>query len=82
VRQDTIWFWDGNGISWTIIKQPAPRSRQITTPTPHHSSFTGWMFFLTPKQQCQSTEHEVHKVEIKVLAMTSGWTICKQSAMT
>jgi len=24
------------GISWTICKQSAPRSRQITTPTPHH----------------------------------------------
>jgi len=31
-------FWDGSGISWTICKQSAPRSRQITTPTPHHSS--------------------------------------------
>ena len=26
-----------SGISWTICKQSAPRSRQITTPTPHHS---------------------------------------------
>jgi len=26
-----------SGISWTICKQCAPRSRQITTPTPHHS---------------------------------------------
>jgi len=24
-------------------------------PTPHHSIFTGWMLFLTPNQQCQST---------------------------
>jgi len=24
-------------ISWTICKQAAPCSRQITTPTPHHS---------------------------------------------
>ena len=23
-------FWDGSGISWTICKQSAPRSRQIT----------------------------------------------------
>jgi len=30
-------FSDGSGISWTICKQSAPRSRQITTPTPHHS---------------------------------------------
>ena len=25
-----------SGISWTICKQSAPRSRQINTPTPHH----------------------------------------------
>jgi len=25
-------------------------------PTPHHSIFTGQMLFLTPNQQCQSTE--------------------------
>ena len=30
--------------------------RQITTPTPHHSIFTGRMLFLTPNQQCRSTE--------------------------
>ena len=27
----------GSGVSWTICKQSAPRCRQITTPTPHHS---------------------------------------------
>jgi len=36
--------------------QSAPRSRQITTPAPHHSVFTGWMPFLPPNQQRQSTE--------------------------
>jgi len=45
-----------SGISWTICKQSAPRSRQITTPTPHHSIFTGRMLFLMPNQQCQSTK--------------------------
>ena len=41
-----------SGISWTICKQSAPRSRQITTPTPHHSIFTGSMhtIFLMPNQ--------------------------------
>jgi len=29
---------NGNGISWAICKS-APRSRQITTPAPHHSVF-------------------------------------------
>jgi len=36
--------------------QSAPCSRQTTTPTPHHSIFTGRMLFLTPDQQRQSTE--------------------------
>jgi len=26
-----------SGMSWTICKQSAPRSRQMTTPTPHYS---------------------------------------------
>ena len=45
----------GSGISWAIYKS-APRSRQITMPAPHHSVFTGRMPFLSPNQQCQSTE--------------------------
>ena len=48
-------FWDGSGISWTICKQSAPHSIQITTSTLHHWIFTGRMLFLTPNQQCQST---------------------------
>jgi len=46
---------DGTGISWTICKQSAPRSRLITTPTPHHSIVTGRVLFLMPNQQCEST---------------------------
>jgi len=46
---------NGSGISWAIGKS-APRSRQITTPVPHHSVFTGRMPFLPPNQQRQSTE--------------------------
>jgi len=49
-------FWDGSGISWTICKQSAPRSRQTTTQTPHRSIFRGQVLFLTPNQQHQSTE--------------------------
>ena len=45
-------FGDGSSISWTTCKQ----HRQITTPTPHQSIFTGQILFLTPNQQCQSTE--------------------------
>ena len=39
MRQDMMGFSDGSGISWAICKQSAPRSTQITTPTPHHSIF-------------------------------------------
>jgi len=39
-----------------MCKQSAPHFRQITTPTLHHSIFTGRVLFLTPNQQCQSTE--------------------------
>jgi len=35
LKQDTA---SGSGISWAICKS-APRSRQITMPTPHHSVF-------------------------------------------
>jgi len=43
LEQETV---NGSGISWAICKS-APRSRQITTPTPHYSSFfTGQMPFL------------------------------------
>ena len=45
-----------SGISWTICKQSAPWSRQITTSTCRHSIFTSRMPFPTPNQQSQSTE--------------------------
>jgi len=46
----------GSGISWTICKSFGPRFRQITTPVPHNSAFTGRIPFLPPKEQRQSTE--------------------------
>ena len=53
LEQDPV---SGSCISWDICKS-APRSRQITTPAPHYSSFfTGRMPFLSPNQQCQSSE--------------------------
>jgi len=39
-----------------IISKSATHSRQTTTPAPHHSVFTGWMPFLSPSLQRQSTE--------------------------
>jgi len=52
LKQETV---SGSGIRWAIGKS-AHRSRQITTPAPHHSFFTGRMPFLPPNQQRQSTE--------------------------
>jgi len=49
-------MWGGSGISWTICKSFAPRSRQITTPATHHSIFYSLQLFLTRNQRCQSTE--------------------------
>jgi len=42
-RDDGVLGWQW--YRWTICKQPAPRSRQITTSTPHHSMFTERMLF-------------------------------------
>jgi len=55
MKQEMTWFWDGSGISWTACKQSEPCSRQITTPAPRHSIFTGQMLLLMPNQQCQRT---------------------------
>ena len=60
-------FGDGSGISWTICKQSAPPSRQITTPAPHHSIFMGQMHFLTPNQQCHSTEGKTTHKQTEIL---------------
>jgi len=43
------WVLGCSGISWTICKQSAPHSRQTTTPTPHHSIFSGRMLLLVAK---------------------------------
>ena len=56
------------GWQWHQLDQMqsfAPHSRQITTPVPHHSFFMGRMLFLTPNQQCQSTEGNVSLISDK-----------------
>jgi len=64
MKPEIMGFWDDNGISWTTCKKLALLFRQITTPPPHHSIFTGLMLFLTPNQQSQSTEGNVMKKEV------------------
>jgi len=49
----------GSGISWTICKSFTLHCRH------NHASisllgFTGWMPFLLPNQQCQSSEGKMH----------------------
>jgi len=48
-RDDGVWGWQWHQLDHmqTIC---APHSRQITTPTPRHSIFTGRMLFLTPNR--------------------------------
>ena len=53
----------GSGISWAICKS-APRSRQITTPVPHHSVFYRPDALPAPNQQRQSTEGRKEPMEI------------------
>jgi len=61
MKQETV---SGSGISWAICKS-APSSRQITTPAPHHSVFTGRMPFLPPNQQRQSTEGKLYAYDCR-----------------
>jgi len=61
-----------SGISWTICKQSAPRSRQITMPTPHHSIFTGRM----PNQQRHNTEGLLANRELSKTSRTSSSIFC------
>jgi len=51
-----VGFWDvvASAGPYANNLYHAPESRQIITPT--QSIFTGWMLFLTPNQQRQSTE--------------------------
>ena len=77
LKQETV---SGSGISWAICKS-ASRSRQITTPAPHHSVFTGRMPFLLPNQQRQSTEWNGNKMfnnhilTRTMRAVVTGWEL-------
>ena len=73
-----VGVWGCSYISWTICKQSAPHSRQMTTPTPHQSTFTGQMLFLAPNQQRESTEGK--STEGKMCwrcAVAGNFTICR-----
>jgi len=63
--RDERWQWH----QLDHMRSSATRSRQTTTPVPHHSVFTGRMSFLPPNQQRQSTEHSktisIMKIKVK-----------------
>jgi len=46
------WCWQLDNWSYKLCKAPVKSS----PPTNHHPFFTGRMPFLSPNQQCQSTE--------------------------
>ena len=63
IRQEMMEFWDAVASAGPYCKQYAHGFIQITTPTPHHSIFTGWVLFLTPNQvskHWRQTQHYIH----------------------
>jgi len=56
MRQEMMGFWDAEVSAGPYANNLHLAPRHITTPTPHHSIFTGQMLFLMPNQQRQSTE--------------------------
>ena len=79
MKQETV---SGSGISWAICKS-APRSRQITTPAPHHSVFyrpddlpatqpTAWKHW---RQPVKHKAHYCHFNPLRLIHFTSpaGW---------
>ena len=63
----------GSGISWAICKS-ALHSRQITTPTPHHSVFNRPDALLPPNQQRQSTEGK-GQLNVHVCVTMALWCV-------
>jgi len=79
LEQETV---SGSGISWATCKS-ASRSRQITTPAPHHSSFfTGRMPFLSPNQHCQSTDGITYNNERNSLRLPEFHHLMLQNSNT
>ena len=57
-----------------IITSASPCLRQITTPAPHHSTFTGRMPFLPTNQQHQSTEATRPRFTLCLAAYQTDWS--------
>ena len=72
-------FRDGSGISWTIYQYK--QSRQITTPTPYHSIFTGRMPFLDAHQLTVSNQ-STEDTQLQTSITTTMSDILLQQIMT
>jgi len=48
------------GRQWHQLDNMQTVCTSLKTPAPRHSTFTGRVLFLTPNQQCQSTESNMH----------------------
>jgi len=68
LKQETV---SGSGISWAICKS-APCPREITTPAPNQSFFTGWLPFLPPNQQ-----HQRMITYISVVQYSNSWKVAQ-----
>ena len=68
LEQETV---SGSGISWAICKS-APRSRQITTPVPHHSVF--YRPDALPAAQPTASKHWRHNLKNSKTKL--GWFSC------
>ena len=77
-----VWFWDGSGISWTICKQFAPCSRQITTPTHIHTHTRLTALFLGLRRWVGTRKVKPIWILLKqetVIGSGISWAICKSA---
>jgi len=77
-----IWIWlkqetvTSSGISWAICKS-ASRSRQRTTPAPHHSFFCNYKKY--PDRKTQTEDPKIRNATSKPWQASSllNWKICR-----
>jgi len=72
-------FWDGSGISWTICKQSAPRSRQKTYNHANTSSVNFYRPDAHPDAQPTVSKHRRHLIWFNLLKVSDLY--CSLSLM-
>jgi len=69
----------GGGVVITVaLAGPYANNLHLApdTSTPHHSIFTGEMLFLTPNQQCQSTEGDRNRSKKLIILLQNMPQFC------